>query len=167
VSGAIVWFTGLPSSGKTTLARAVAARLGELHVPCALLDGDEVRAALVPARGYGARDRDDFYATLGNLAGLLAGQGLVVLVPATAHLRRYREAVRTRARRVIEVHVTTTLDECARRDSKGLYRAIAEGTLSGVPGVDEPYEPPAHPEVNARGGEDPRAVDEVVTRIMT
>jgi adenylylsulfate kinase len=121
MTGAIVWFTGLPSSGKSRLARRVQARLGRECMPCCLLDGDRVRSLLHPQPGYSSAERDDFYRTLGGLALELAQQGLIVLVPATANQKQYRDRIRAQAPRFIEVWMTATLDECRLRDAKRLY----------------------------------------------
>ncbi len=159
--GAIVWLTGLPASGKSTLAEAVRARLQAEGLPSALLDGDAVRAALgtAEARGYDEASREAFYGTLGRLALLLARQGLVVLVPATAHRRVWRDRVRAEGERFVEVHVAATPEECAARDVKGLYAAARAGAATDLPGVGVAYEPPPRPEVSARGGRDPRAIE--------
>lgn len=160
--GWVVWFTGLPSSGKSTLAARVRQRLAE-HAPVALLDGDAVRAALVPPPGYDATARADFYATLSHLAALLAAEGLVVLVAATAHRRAFRDDARAEAPRFLEVYVATPLEECRRRDTKGLYAA----SPTHLPGAGEQYEPPILPEVVARGGNDERAVEEIARAVLT
>jgi adenylylsulfate kinase len=165
-SGAVAWITGLPSSGKSKLARAVKARLTELGVACCMLDGDEVRKALVPTPGYDARARAQFYETLGNLAGLLAAQGAVVLVPATAHRREFRDYARSRAERFFEVWVNVPLEVVRSRDSKGLYREFASGQARDVPGEDAPYEPPANPDVVAGGGAD-EAAREALVALLT
>jgi adenylylsulfate kinase len=156
--GSVVWITGLPSSGKSTLAAAVHAELVAIGAPTCTLDGDAVRAALVPQPGYSARDRDAFYATLAHLAALLAAQGLTVLVPATAHRAAYRADARAWAPRFVEVHVRTPAAECRRRDAKGLYAAATRD----LPGLDLDYEAPASPEVVATGGRDPEAVRQIV-----
>jgi adenylylsulfate kinase len=163
VTGAVVWLTGLPASGKSTLARRIAARLGEARRGCVVLDGDQVRAALVPAPGYDPASRDGFYATLANLAALLAGQGAIVLVPATAHRRRWRAEARARAPRFVEVHVATPLDECRRRDPRRLY---AEADPAAVPGLGEPYEAPEAPDVVAAGGDDEAACERVLALLQ-
>lgn len=160
--GTVIWVTGLPGAGKSTLAARVAERLRRLALPCAVLDGDEVRAALGRPAGRGAEDRDAFYESLARLAALLARQGLAVLVPATANRASHRERARALAPRWIEVHVATPAAECERRDPRGLYAAARAGTASGVPGVDAAYEPPAAPDVVASGGEDADAADRVV-----
>ena len=167
MSGPVVWFTGLPSSGKTTLARAVKERLDSRHVPCCVLDSDDVREALSPRPGYDPEARDAFYETLGSLAVLLARQGLVTLVAATAHQRKYREQARAAAPRFIEVHVNTPLETCQRRDAKGLYRRAGSGEISDVPGAHLNYEPPRAPEVVAEGGLSDKAVEAVVSAIFS
>lgn len=162
MSGVVVWFTGLPASGKSTLARSVSEALAD--TPHAMLDGDDVRRALVPAPGYEPAARDAFYSTLANLAALLAGQGLVVLVPATANLRRFRAAARELAPAFIEVFVDTAVEECRRRDPKGLYADAAEGG-STLPGVGASYEAPAAPDVVAHGGAQESVIADIVERI--
>jgi len=162
MSGTIVWFTGLPSSGKSRLARRVQARLVGECTPCCVLDGDRVRSLLHPRPGYSSSERDDFYLTLGNLALELAEQGLVVLVPATAHRKRYRDQVRAQAPRFIEVWMTASLDECRLRDAKRLYAQFAIGTVQGMPGEDAAYEAPEFAEVTADGGDDDAALLQIV-----
>jgi adenylylsulfate kinase len=137
-------------------------RLRADATPCAVLDGDDVRRTFVPSPGYTARERDAFYASLAGLAALLAGQGLVVLVPATAHARAFRERARRMAPRFCEVHVATPLADCQARDEKGLYARAA----SQLPGAGVPYEAPSAPEVVANGGGDAAAVDAVVAWIV-
>ena len=162
MSGAIVWFTGLPSSGKSRLARRVQTRLAGECLPCCLLDGDRVRELLHPKPGYSSHERDDFYLTLGSLALELAQQGLIVLVPATANRRQYRDQIRAQAPRFIEVWMTASVDECRRRDGKQLYAQFAGGQVSGLPGEDSSYEAPESAEVTANGGHD----DDALLRIV-
>jgi adenylylsulfate kinase len=161
-AGAVVWFTGLPSSGKTTLALAVRAALARRRVSCALLDSDELRAAIAPGAGYGKVARTRFYASLARLAALLAAQGLVVLVAATAHRRSFRAQARRAAPRFLEVYVATPFDECARRNTKGLY-----GKGLSVPGELVAYQPPLDPAVTAPEGSTPRAVRECLAAILS
>lgn len=150
MSGVVVWFTGLPSSGKSTLARKVAARLDRP----VLLDGDEVRACLRPEVGYSDVERDAFYESLARLAALIASQDHVVLVPATANLNFFRLRARALAPRFVEVFVDTPLDECRRRDAKGLY-ARGEAQL---PGTGVVFEVPTSPDVVIRPGDGPERV---------
>lgn len=163
--GVVVWFTGLPSAGKSLLAKALFATLHALETPACLLDGDEVRAALATALGHSPDERASFYETLARLAALLAAQGLVVLVPATAHRRVFRERARELAPTYLEVWVDTPLEECVRRDTKGLYQAQASGHASEVPGGDTEYEAPLAANVVAHGGTDAEAVTTVLNHI--
>jgi adenylylsulfate kinase len=143
MSGVVVWLTGLPRSGKSTLAQALAGELRAAGRATAVLDGDEVRATLVPRPRYDPTSRDEFYETLGGLAALLAHQGLVVLVAATAHRRQHRDQARARSPRFLEVYVATPIETCRNRDPQGLYRSAARDAL---PGVGVAYEPPLTPE---------------------
>lgn len=168
MSGVVVWFTGLPSSGKSTLARRVRAALAEAGRPALLLDGDDVRAALAPARelGYAPADREAFYATLARFAALFAAQELVVLVAATAPQRAHRAGARALAPRFVEVWVATPAVECARRDPKGLWAAARAGAAPDLPGAGAPYEPPEAADVVTDGGEDAVACAAVVQAVL-
>ncbi len=159
MTGAVVWVTGLPSSGKSTFARRLRDRLRARGVAAALLDGDAVRAALVPPPGYDPEARAAFYETLGNLALALASDGLAVVVAATAHRRAFRDRVRARAPRFVEVLVDVPPDVCAARDPKGLWARARAGEAPELPGAALGYERPLAPEVVARGGEDDAAVE--------
>ncbi|HEY5922235.1 MAG TPA: adenylyl-sulfate kinase [Kofleriaceae bacterium] len=149
-AGVVVWFTGLPASGKSTLARRLRDRVDRSTV---LLDSDELREVL-GATSYEQHDRDAFYASLTRLADLLARQGHVVLVAATAARRAYRDAARALAPRFVEVWVQTPLAECEQRDSKGLYARARAGDAPALPGIGIAYEPPESPDVIADGGLD-------------
>lgn len=157
--GVVVWFTGLPAAGKSTLARRVRERLARAR-PCVLLDSDELRAVL-GASGYDEESRAALYRSLRALAALLAAQGLVVLVAATAPRREHR-AFEDAALRLLEVYVRTPLEVCEARDPKGLYGAARSGASSTLPGVGSAYEPPEDPAVIADGGDDERAIAEIV-----
>ena len=163
--GVVVWFTGLPSSGKSKLAQAVREQLKLLRVACCVLDGDVMRGLLVPELGYSDQERDRFYATLARLAAELARQGLAVLVPATAHRREFRRYAREIAPRFVEVWVTTPIEECRRRDAKGLYAAADANQSHHFPGVGSAYEPPEQADVQAAGGTDSEASSHTVTLI--
>jgi adenylylsulfate kinase len=154
MSGAVVWVIGLPSSGKSTLAGRIATRLRAAGLQSALLDGDQIRAALDPRPGYDWQARSRFYGTLARLAALLANQGLVAVVAATASRRAFRERARALAPRFVEVFVDVPLEVCAARDTKGLYAAARRGAAPDLPGVGSGFERPEHPDVVASGGED-------------
>jgi adenylylsulfate kinase len=164
-TGWVIWLTGLPAAGKSTLATRLAQRLQALGVASSVLDSDAVRAALGAPAGQGPSERDAFYAHLAGLAALLAGQGLVVIVAATAPGRAHRAGARARWPRFLEVLVDAPLELCERRDPKGLYQAARAGALPELPGVGIPYEPPLTPDVVAAGGEDAAAVEAIVARV--
>jgi adenylylsulfate kinase len=149
MSGVVAWFTGLPSSGKSTLAAAVARELQVRGINPVTLDSDELRVAILPPLGYDEAGRAQLYSTLARLAAAIARQGHVVLVPATAHKRAFRDAARALAPEFVEVFVDTPLDECKLRDTKGLYA----GAVAQAPGVGISYEAPVHPEVRVEVGD--------------
>ena len=160
MSGVVVWITGLPASGKSTLATRLKEKL-EPGAACCILDSDELRNTLTPSPGYDERGRDDFYTTVAGLAALLAQQGLIVLVAATANRQSCRERARELAPRFLEVFVDVPVEECAERDPKGLYAAAKSGAIGNLPGVRASYEAPAAPDVVAQGGFDQAALERI------
>jgi adenylylsulfate kinase len=163
--GLVIWITGAPSSGKSTLAERLHEDLVRRQLRCCALDGDDVRDALVPRPGYSEAERAAFYETLARLAALMAGQGLVVIVSATAHERRYRATARALAPRFLEVFVDVDAAERERRDAKGLYARAREGGLAGLPGADLEYERPEAPDIVANGGLDQGAVQAIAEQV--
>lgn len=145
--GVVVWLTGLPATGKTTIARLLVASLRARGLPTLWLDSDELRPVLTPRPTYSEEERDVFYGTIGHVAALAAEGGTIVVVSATATRRRYREHVRERLGRLVEVLVTAPRDVCVRRDPKGLYARSAEGEIERLPGVGAEYEPPEAPDL--------------------
>ena len=148
--GVTVWFTGLPSAGKTTIANLVGERLAQGGRPVEVLDGDVVRSHLSRGLGFSKADRDENIRRIGYVAGLLTGHGVTVLVSAVSPYRAVRDELRTTIGRFggfLEVHVATDLATCRARDVKGLYARQARGELRGLTGVDDPYEPPLAPEL--------------------
>ncbi len=149
--GATVWFTGLSGSGKSTIANEVALRLLEAGRPAYLLDGDNVRHGLNADLGFSAADRAENVRRIAEVARLMADAGLVVLVPVISPYRIDRD----RARAIhaaadltfVEVFVDTPLELCEQRDPKGLYAKARAGELTGMTGIDDPYEAPDSPEL--------------------
>jgi adenylylsulfate kinase len=147
-TGVTVWFTGLPSSGKTTIASALAGRLTAAGFPVETLDGDVVRTHLTRDLGYSREDRDENVRRVGFVAELLSRHGVVVLCALVSPYRATREEVRARhLGRFFEVYVSTPTNVCAERDVKGLYARARAGNVTGMTGVDDPYEPPLAPEL--------------------
>jgi adenylylsulfate kinase len=150
--GAVVLLTGLPSSGKSTLARQAHGRLLTAGRPAEVLDGDEVRRRFWPELTLSSADRSANLARIGGLAELLARNGVLVLVAAIAPYSDDRKAMRVRLEgggfRFHEVHVATPLDVCIDRDVKGLYARHRRGEITQLTGVDAVYEAPTDPELS-------------------
>lgn len=149
--GATIWFTGLPASGKSTIAVAVERALVESGDVAYLLDGDNIRHGLSDDLGFSAGDRAENIRRVGHLTRLFADAGVVALASLVSPLKSDRETARALndAAKLpfIEVHVATPVDECERRDPKGLYARARAGELKGLTGVDAPYEPPESPDL--------------------
>ncbi len=166
--GTTLWFTGLPSAGKTTLARAVAAEVGG---PVELLDGDEVRAFLSAGLGLSKGDRDTNVLRIGWVAATVARHGVLVLASVISPYAKTRQAVRTlhgeKGAGFVEVHVAAPVEVCAERDVKGLYAKQRSGEISGMTGVDAPYEVPRAPELRVPTHEQSLAqsVDQVLAAL--
>jgi bifunctional enzyme CysN/CysC len=145
-AGATIWFTGLPASGKSTIAVAVERALVESGRVAYLLDGDNLRHGLSDDLGFSPGDRTENIRRVGHLTRLLADAGVVALASLVSPLKSDRETARALSNAAtlpfIEVHVATSLEECEKRDPKGLYARARKGELKGLTGVDAPYEPP-------------------------
>jgi adenylylsulfate kinase len=147
-AGLTVWFTGLPSAGKTTIARGVEKRLLDEGRRVEILDGDVVRTYLTKDLGYSRADRDENIRRIGFVAHLLSRNGVVVLCSVVSPYRDVRDEMRVlHDGRFFEVYVSTPVDVCSDRDVKGLYAKQKAGDLSGLTGIDDPYEPPIDPEL--------------------
>jgi bifunctional enzyme CysN/CysC len=150
-TGATVWLTGLPSSGKSAIAAALEAKLVGAGTGAYLIDGDNLRHGLSGDLGFDAGSRAENVRRAGEAARMLADAGLVVLValvsPYVSHRQRVRRRHAEETLPFVEVFVDTPLDVCEARDPKGLYRRARAGTLHGLTGVDDPYEPPAEPDL--------------------
>jgi adenylyl-sulfate kinase len=150
VSGFVVWFTGLSGAGKTTVANIVEAELEQRGHVVDHLDGDIVRTHLSKGLGFSKEDRDANIARIGWVASRLARAGAAVIVSAISpyeEARRHARALVEATAPFVEVYVATPLEECARRDPKGLYAAAFAGEIAEFTGVSAPYEPPSNPEV--------------------
>jgi adenylylsulfate kinase len=150
-TGGTLWFTGLPSAGKSTVAHALADQLRADGVDVQVLDGDEVRPHLSAGLGFTRADRDTNVRRIGWVARLLASHGTVVLVPVIAPYAEARQAVRedhdAAGVPFAEVFVSTSLEVAEQRDVKGLYARARRGEITGMTGVDDPYEQPATAEL--------------------
>jgi len=145
--GFTLWLTGLSGAGKSTLASAVADELRRAGVRVETLDGDEVRQNLSKGLGFSREDRDTNIRRIGYVANLLTRNGVVVISAAISPYRAVRDEVRREIGAFVEVHVKASLEECVRRDTKGLYARALAGEIAQFTGVSDPYEEPLAPEL--------------------
>lgn len=144
--GLVLWLTGLPSSGKSTIARLLCQRLQEQGLTVQILDSDDLRHTFTPVPTYSLAERNWFYGIIVYLAALLADNGVNVVIAATASRSAYRQAARDRLPRFAEIHVHCPAAVCRQRDPKGLWHKVQSGAIRGLPGADELYEAPLQPE---------------------
>lgn len=186
--GAVVWFTGLSGSGKSTVANAVDAKLNALGVRTFVLDGDNVRHGLCATPqlleprhgeafanrfglGFAAEDREENIRRVGHVAKLLCEAGVVTLTAFVSPYRRDRDAVREiltpsaqNANDFLEVFVDTPLEVCESRDPKGLYKKARAGEIKNFTGIDDPYEPPENAELVLPGAD--KTADELAQMVI-
>jgi adenylylsulfate kinase len=142
----VVWFTGLSGSGKSTLARWLAGEMRTAGLPVEELDGDAIRARF-PATGFTREDRDAHVKRVGALASSLEQNGVSVVASLISPYEESRQFVRGLCRNFVEVYVSTPLGVCEQRDVKGLYAKARAGGIANFTGIDDPYEPPATPDL--------------------
>ncbi|WP_037163895.1 adenylyl-sulfate kinase [Rhodococcoides fascians] len=166
--GATVWFTGLPASGKSTVAVALERALVESGRAAYLLDGDNVRHGLSDDLGFTPGDRAENIRRVGHLTRLLADAGVVAIASLVSPLESDRAIARAlndaAGLTFVEVAVSTPLEECERRDPKGLYKRARAGELKGLTGIDAPYEPPSSPDltIDTTGAD----IDDLVAQVL-
>lgn len=164
----VVWFTGLPASGKTAVASRVAEDLRSKGFRVELLDGDWVRRTINPDAGFTKEQRRVHLLRVAWVARLLARNGVVVLCSFVSPYRDVRGEVRSiveeEGLRFIEVYVKCSLETCMKRDPKGLYRKALAGEVKHMTGLDDPYEPPLTPEVTV--DTERESVEESVNRVL-
>lgn len=142
-----IWITGLPASGKSTIAAALIPQLKAFGCTVEVLESDEVRHVITPDATYSQAERDLFYRALAFTGARLVAHGVTVIFDATATKRAYRDFARSLISKFIEVAVECPLELCMQRDRKGTYKRGQRGESSTVPGLQSPYEPPLHPEM--------------------
>ena len=163
--GPVVWITGVPASGKTTLARSLVQRFQNEGHPTLWLDSDELRDVMTPEAEYSRAERDTFYATIGYLAKVASMGGVRTVISATAPVRDYRRSVRSEVEQFVEIWLKCSPEELRKRDFKGLYSQADEGAIANLPGAGATYETPEHPDIalDTTGLDS----DEVLKRINT
>ena len=149
--GCTIWFTGLPSSGKSTIAFTLEHELVKRGYLAYVLDGDNVRHGLNKNLGFSAEDREENIRRIGEVAKLFADAGIITMTSFISPYRKDRDLARTIHQQTglsfMEVFVDTPINICEERDPKGLYQKARRGEIKGFTGVDDPYEPPLKPEL--------------------
>jgi adenylylsulfate kinase len=142
----VLWFTGLSGSGKSTIAERVTRELRQLGVELEYVDGDTLREVF-PNTGFTRSERDEHLRRTGYMASRLAAHGITVIASFVSPYRESREFIRRVCGNFVEIYVATPLEECERRDVKGLYARARRGEIRNFTGIDDPYEPPERPEL--------------------
>jgi adenylylsulfate kinase len=151
--GAVIWFTGLSGSGKTTVAQIVEEKLLDAGVPVEILDGDVVRENLSKGLGFSEEDRNTNIRRIAFVAHLLQRNGTFVITAAISPYRAIRDEARSMIKDFVEVFADAPLEVCEERDVKGLYAKARAGEIKGFTGIDDPYEAPENAEVVLKTGE--------------
>ena len=159
----VLWFTGLSGSGKSTIAVRVHQELVRRGVAVEYIDGDALREVF-PGTGFTRAEREEHLRRTGYMASRLAAHGVTVVASFVSPYRESRDFIRKHCPGFVEIYVSTPLEECERRDVKGLYARARRGEIRNFTGIDDPYEPPEHPELTL----DTRVltVDQCVARVL-
>lgn len=145
--GWAVWITGLPASGKSTVAGGLIKYLDSLGIEVQVLESDVVRKVITPNPNYSPEERESFYRILVYIGVLLTKNGVNVIFDATAHKRKWRRAARGLIDKFLQVYIRCPLEVCRERDPKDIYRGVTTGEAAYVPGVQEVFEEPWHADI--------------------
>jgi len=145
--GFVVWLTGLPGSGKSTIARGLEKKLKAKGLKVEAFDGDEVRKNLSKGLGFSKEDRDTHNKRVIYVCKLLTRNGVNAIVSLISPYRSTRAYAREQLPKFVEVYLKCSLEECIRRDPKGLYKRALAGEITNMTGIQDPYEEPINPEV--------------------
>ena len=143
----VIWITGIPASGKSTIATLLKEYYQKRNLPADILDGDEIRKTLSKDLGFSPQDRKEHNRRVIVVAKLLAKNGIVTIIPLISPYRETRELARKEIPNFVEVYVNASLEECMRRDPKGLYKKAKTGEIKDLTGFQSPYEEPTNPEL--------------------
>lgn len=147
MDAAVVWMTGIPGSGKTTLALLLKDYCQKRSIPADILDGDELRKTLSSDLGFSEKDRKEHNRRVIIVAKLLAKNGITVIVPLISPYQETREYARQEIKNFFEVWIKASVDTCIKRDPKGLYKKALAGEITNLTGLQAPYEEPKNPEL--------------------
>jgi adenylylsulfate kinase len=145
--GVTIWITGYSGSGKTTIAKGLYQCIAERSIACEILDGDIIRQHLSKGLSFSKEDRCENIMRIGFVAEMLTRHGVFVIVSAISPYISARSCVRNRIENFVEVYSKCSIDECARRDVKGLYEKVKNGEIKNFTGISDPYEAPTDPEI--------------------
>lgn len=164
--GAVLWFTGLSASGKSTVANTVDHKLHAMGKRSFVLDGDNIRMGLNKNLGFSAEDRAENIRRIGEVGKLFVNAGVLAITAFISPYRKDRDAVRALLENgeFIEVYMNASLATCEARDPKGLYKKARAGQLKGFTGIDDPYEAPEKPELVLDG--DRKGIDELADEVI-
>ncbi len=162
--GFAIWLTGVPASGKSTIAALLANELRTNDGDVQVLESDELREIITPNPTYGEDERERFYNVLAYMGKVLVDNGVNVIFDATANRKRYRDKAKHQIEKFFEVYVQCSADVCAERDPKGLYREARDGKITTLPGIQTGYEPPDNADVTIFS--DRETPQEAVKKIM-
>ena len=165
-SSFLIWFTGLSGSGKSTIANALEVALFNKKIKTYSLDGDNIRRGINKGLGFTPDDRTENIRRIAEISNLFIDAGIVVLAAFVSPYRIDRENIRNivGSDNFIEVFVNTSIEECEKRDVKGLYKKVREGEIKNFTGIDAPYEPPINPDIEIKTEQ--LSVEESVTKIV-
>ncbi|UAA40097.1 adenylyl-sulfate kinase [Paraneptunicella aestuarii] len=166
----VIWFTGLSGSGKSTLANLLEQKLVERSHYTYLLDGDNIRHGLCGDLGFSSKDRVENIRRISEVAKLFVDAGMIVLTAFISPFRADRDYCRNllQAGEFVEIFVDTPLEECEKRDPKGLYQKARQGDIKDFTGIDSPYEQPENPEIHLKydGSSAEQAVEQLYTQLV-
>lgn len=148
--GLVVWLTGLPCSGKTTISKEIEKYFREKKLSVQRLDGDIVRGTINSDLGFSKKDRDENIRRVTHIAKMLADNGVNVVVAFVSPYQKMRNFARENCPNFVEVYVKCDIDECKRRDTKGMYAKALKGEIEDFTGVQDPYEEPENPEIKLK-----------------
>ena len=168
--GAVMWITGLPCSGKTTLSEKLRLSLCHKNILTYVIDGDQIRKGLSSDLGFLKEDRSENIRRVGEVAKLFSDVGFVVIASLISPFRKDRDKVRNNlgSDRFVEIYLDCPIEECEKRDVKGHYKSARQGKIKDFTGVSSPYEPPLNPELSSRTSTDniESCVDKVISYLV-
>lgn len=162
----LLWFTGLSGSGKSTIANVVEQKLHQMGVKTFTLDGDNIRKGINKDLTFSPEDRTENIRRIAEVANLMVNAGLVTLAAFVSPYKKDRASIRSIVKDVnfVEIYINTSVEECERRDVKGLYKKARAGEIKNMTGISAPYEAPENPEIEINTEEE--SVDAAAQRII-